>query len=139
MNENLVRFAEHSVKLREFSQNSREKLQKLELLVENFPVCTAKDLSFQGNKRFAFDCEDDQLFLNFEIKGEKQFLSPVLLHFPINEEEVGYDLSFMQYKDTNSLIINRVLVIKIYKFHDLKGLQLKYLSFRVEVLNLWNF
>lgn len=120
--------------MREHSQVSNERLQKIGLLKSQFPIFTAKDLIFSKQSNFPFECDDQQLFFNFEITSKKMLLSPCLLYIPLNEEDITYDTSFLKYKDSSSSLINRVLVMKIFKLHELKGLQLKYLSFRIEVL-----
>lgn len=111
-----------------------EKLHKLDALNHEFNLQSARDLTFYTRQtHFPFDCDDSELFVNFKLGKENCLLDPCLLYIPLKQEDNSYNLEFFKYKG-NKNIENEVLVLKFFKFDHQKGFQLKYLSYRMEVI-----
>jgi len=122
------------LRMKDFSFQENEKLRKLDSLNREFNLQSARDLSFYSRQtHFPFECEESELFINFKIGKDSCLSDPCLLYIPLKQEDMSYELEFFKYKGGNA-ILNEVLVLKFFKFDHRKGFQLKYLSYRLEVL-----
>ena len=70
--------------MRVFSKNENEKLKNLDLLKREYNVQAGKDLMFSRINKFPFECEENDIFLNFAIGRDGPLIDPCLLYIPLN-------------------------------------------------------